>query len=155
MQALVRVAYTLGLRIIVEFSFRHKIADFQRVVGILGSFDLVEFLLGDETTVRQQCLIHGTHLADAQGRIGDALPAFDSLTRLGDAHQIDDAQHYAVAECGMFDQRSPFRVEDVRLERWHHEHRVGGLLGGQSFELFVRLRIPIEYQIVESAQCVR
>ena len=55
----------------------------------------------------------------------------------------------------MFDQRGPFRVEDMRLERRHHEHRIGGFLAGQSPELFVRLRITVEHQIVESAQCVR
>ena len=98
MRAFVRVANAFALRIVDEFAFRHEVADFQRVVGILGVFDLVELFLGDKTTVGQQCLIHGTHLADAKGRVRDALPAFDSFTRLGDAHQVDDAQHHAVAE---------------------------------------------------------
>lgn len=155
MRALVRVADAFVLRIVDEFSFRHEVADFQWIVGILGSLDLVELLLGDETTIGQQCLIHGTHLADAQGRVGDALPALGPLTRLGNAHQIDNAQHHAVAERGMFDQRGSFRVEDVRLERRHHEHRIGGFLAGQSPELFVRLRISVEHQIIESTQRVR
>ena len=58
MQTFVRVANAFVLRIVVKFAFRHEVADFQRVVGILGAFDFVELLLGDETTIGQQCLIH-------------------------------------------------------------------------------------------------
>ncbi|OKY79865.1 MAG: hypothetical protein BHV60_03545 [Bifidobacterium bifidum] len=155
MRAFVRVADAFALRIVVEFAFRHEVADFQRVVGILGAFDLIELLLGDETTVGQQCLIYGTHLADAKGRVRDALSTFGSLTGLGDAHQVYDAQHHAVAECGMFNQRGPLRIENVRLERRNHEHRVDGFLANQPLEILIRLRVTVEHQIVESAQCVR
>ena len=155
MRAFVRVANAFVLRIVVEFAFRHKVADFQRVVGILGAFDLIELLLGDETTVGQQCLIHSTHLADAKSRVRDTLPALNPLTGLGDAHQVYDAQHYAVAECGMFNQRGPFRIENVRLERRNHEHRIDGFLASQPLEILIRLRVTVEHQIVESAQCVR
>ena len=155
MRTLVRVADAFVLRIVGEFSLRHEVADFQWIVGILGSLDLVKILLGNEATVGQQCLIYGAHLADTQGRVGDALPALGPLTRLGNAHQIDNAQHHAVAERGMFDQRGSFRVEDVRLERRNHEHRVDGFLASQPLEILIRLRIAVEHQIVESAQGVR
>ena len=55
----------------------------------------------------------------------------------------------------MFNQRGPLRIEDVRFERWHHEHRIDGFLANQPLEILIRLRVTVEHQIVESAQCVR
>ena len=55
----------------------------------------------------------------------------------------------------MFDQRGPFRVEDVRLERRNHKHRIDGFLASQPLEILIRLRVAVEHQIVESTQGVR
>ena len=55
----------------------------------------------------------------------------------------------------MFNQRGPLRIENVRLERRNHEHRIDGFLTSQPLEILIRLRVTVEHQIVESAQRIR
>ena len=81
-----------------------------------------------EAAERQQRLVHGAQLVDAQRGVADSPPA-TALAATRERHQFDDLLQHVVAQPNAVEQRCAFGVEQVSLQRVDGESRLGAAGG--------------------------
>ena len=107
-------------------------------------------MLGNKAPIRKQSLVNRTHLVDAEICIGNASAAVVTLSGLsGQAHEVNDAQHDAVAQFCRRDHFRIFRVKDMSLQRSNHKHIVKTLLLRIFQDFLFCCRIAVVDQVIQ------
>src|SRR5690606_7007508 len=74
------VAHLLLVLVLIDAALRHEVGAGVRVVDLVFGAHLVQLFFGEEAGIREQALVHGAELVDAELRVGDApalaAPAF-------------------------------------------------------------------------------
>ena len=94
-----RLEHAFFLAVLVQLAQWHEPGVLELVRVLAGWLHFVQILLREEATVREQRLVDGAELIDAELGVGDApATARPALRRTGEGHQADDLLQDLVAE---------------------------------------------------------